>query len=66
VSTRTALAFKGWRAGQVVPQLKTSYKDGTTPPISSWNRWSSWSVAVEDNVKRMDQQRLCMGAVMLE
>jgi hypothetical protein len=30
VSTRTALAFKGWRAGQVVPQLKTSYKDGTT------------------------------------
>jgi hypothetical protein len=28
-------------AGEVVLQLKSPYKDGTT--ISSWSRWSSWN-----------------------
>jgi hypothetical protein len=43
--TRPAIAnerLKRNRAGQVVLQLKSPYKDGTT--ISSWSRWSSWSV----------------------
>jgi Putative transposase len=42
--TRPAIAnerLKRNRAGQVVLQLKSPYKDGTTHVV--WSRWSSWS-----------------------
>jgi glutaredoxin len=42
--TRPAIAnerLKRNRAGQVVLQLKSPYKDGTTHIL--WSRWSSWS-----------------------